>query len=254
MDETASALHLPFVVFWLIAAGLATLWNSGVARHLVGAAALAWWVATQFGAIDRLSGDGVPAAFAAGATLLLGAGLALASLRMEGPRLLGQTLSSYGAFGLAVACTIATFMADPSNRMVFRTEVWISACGIAGVVLAFASAAMARRGGPAFAGLAGALALLVVTGLAQPAAGSEPWLAYALLLGAMLSLVVSGMLDEARPRMVAGWLGLAATIAGVTWGVQGSLLRRAVFLAIAGLVAVGLASALGRLMPKERAP
>ena len=62
----------------------------------------------------------------------------------------------------------------------------------------------------------------------------------------MLCLVVSGMLDDVRPRVVAGWLGLAATIAAITWAVQGSLLRRAVFLAVAGLVAIALASLLGR--------
>jgi hypothetical protein len=63
--------------------------------------------------------------------------------------------------------------------------------------------------------------------------------------------VVSGMLDEVRPRVVAGWIGLASMIAAITWAVRGSLLRRAFFLAIAGLVAVGLAALLGRLLPKE---
>ncbi len=71
-------------------------------------------------------------------------------------------------------------------------------------------------------------------------------------LTAMLCLVVSGMLDDVRPRIVAGWLGLAATIAAVTWAVKGSLLRRAVFLAVSGLVAVALASLLGRLIGRER--
>jgi hypothetical protein len=43
-------------------------------------------------------------------------------------------------------------------------------------------------------------------------------------------------------------------IADITWAVKGSLLRRALFLAVAGLVAVGLATLLARLLPKERAP
>jgi hypothetical protein len=51
--------------------------------------------------------------------------------------------------------------------------------------------------------------------------------------------------------VVAGWIGLAAVIAGVTWAVQGSLLRRSAFLAAAGLAAVALASLLGRVLPKE---
>jgi hypothetical protein len=102
------------------------------------------------------------------------------------------------------------------------------------------------------AGIAVALALVVASGLIPTAAVAEPWLAYALALSAMLCLVVSGMLDDVRPRIVAGWLGLAATIAAVTWAVKGSLLRRAVFLAAAGLVAVALASLLGRLIGRER--
>jgi len=67
----------------------------------------------------------------------------------------------------------------------------------------------------------------------------------------MLCLVVSGMLDDVRPRVVAGWLGLGLMIAGITWAVKGSLLRRAAFLAIAGITAVVLAALLSRLVPKE---
>ena len=96
------------------------------------------------------------------------------------------------------------------------------------------------------------LALVVASGLIPTAAADEPWLSYALALSAMLCLVVSGMLDDVRPRIVAGWLGLAATIAAVTWAVKGSLLRRAVFLAVSGLVAVALASLLGRFIGRER--
>jgi hypothetical protein len=90
--------------------------------------------------------------------------------------------------------------------------------------------------------------------LSWPVGRGEPWHVYALGLGAMLSLVVSGMLDDVRPRVVAGWLGLAGAIAAITWAVRGSLLRRAVFLAAAGLVSIVLASALGRLLGKEQRP
>lgn len=250
--EISQALHLPFVAFWLIAAGLAVAWNSGVARHLVAVAALTWWGVTQFGAAERLTSEVVPAVFTAGAALMLGAGLMLASLRLETLRLFGLTLSTYGAFGLAIVCAVTTLIADPSHRVAFAAESWVSSCGALGALLAFGAAGLTRRAGPAFAGLASGMAVFVMTGLARPAGGAEPWLGYALLLGAMLFLVVSGMLDEVRPRVVAGWLGLAGTIAAITWAVRGSLLRRAVFLAIAGLAAVGLASVLGRLMPKER--
>jgi hypothetical protein len=84
---------------------------------------------------------------------------------------------------------------------------------------------------------------------AQPRAG-EPWLLYACCLCAMVGLVVSGMLDDARPRIVAGWLGIAGVIAAITWAVKGSLLARSVFLAGAGAVAVVLALALNRLLPR----
>jgi uncharacterized membrane protein len=252
MFEASQAPHLPFVAFWLITAGLAVAWNSAVARHLVGVAALAWWGVTQLADVDHFLGGAVPATFAAGVALLLGAGLVLAGLRANTLRLFGLTLSTYGAFGLAIGCTLVTLMADPSYRTAVGVQAWATLCGVGGVLLAFVGAAMVRRAGPAFSGLASGLVLLVFTGVTPPVGGGEPWLAYALLLGAMLCLVVSGMLDEVRPRVVAGWLGLSGTIAAITWAVRGSLLRRAVFLAIAGLIAVGLASTLGKLMPKER--
>src|SRR5665647_109522 len=225
MFETSQAPHLPFVAFWLIAASLAVAWNSVVARHLIAVAALAWWGVTEFNVAVHVTGSGAPATLAGGAALLLGAGLALASLRVETLRHLGLTLSTYGAFGLAFACAVTALIADPSNRPTFGAESWATSCGVVGVVLAFAGAAMVRRPGPAFAGLASGLTLFVVVGMARPVNGDEPWLAYALLLAAMLCLVISGMLDEVRPRVVAGWLGLAATMAAITWGVRGSLLR-----------------------------
>jgi Flp pilus assembly protein protease CpaA len=73
---------------------------------------------------------------------------------------------------------------------------------------------------------------------------------YALCLCAMVGLVASGMLDDVRPRIVAGWLGVAGVIAAITWAVQGSLLGRSVFLAAAGAVAVVLALGLNRLLPR----
>ena len=45
--DAPDALHLPFVLVWLIAAGLAFAWNSRVAAHLVAIAALPWWIATS---------------------------------------------------------------------------------------------------------------------------------------------------------------------------------------------------------------
>jgi energy-converting hydrogenase Eha subunit H len=64
--------------------------------------------------------------------------------------------------------------------------------------------------------------------------------------------LVSGALEEVRPRLVAGWIGIGSVIAAITWMVEGSLLRRAAFLAIAGIAAIGLAAALGRLTHGDR--
>ena len=55
--------HLPFVAFWLIAAGLAFAWNSRVAAHLVAVAALPWWIAAAlelvpYGFEHAVLGDG----------------------------------------------------------------------------------------------------------------------------------------------------------------------------------------------------
>jgi hypothetical protein len=113
-------------------------------------------------------------------------------------------------------------------------------------------AAVGRSAGHVFAGVALVFAMVVAAGWAGAAVFPQPWTAYALALASMLCLVVSGMLDDVRPRVVAGWLGLGLLIAGITWAVRGSLLRRAAFLAIAGLAAVALAALLARLVPKEQ--
>jgi uncharacterized membrane protein len=243
--------HLPFVPFWLLGAVLALVWNSRVAAHLVALAAISWWVVTAL----RFDQDDVGTLFLAdGAALLLGAGLALAYAPREWPRAFGSVLSAYGAFSLAVAAALAVAMSNEFRSAgVTSPPPWAAACGVAGAILGFIAAAIARRAGPAFAGGSAGLALLTAVAWTGTE-GSEPWLAYALELGAMLCLVVSGMLDAARPRIVAGWLGLAGVIAAITWAVKGSLLRRSVFLAVAGGSAVALAVLLDRLRPKTSEP
>jgi len=250
--DTADVPHLPFVGFWLIAGSLALIWKSRVAAHLVALASLPWWVAAAI----QLSVDDLAPLFvlADGAALLLGEGLALAAAPWQRTREAGAVLANYGAFSLAIVAAITAAM---YNDLVYLhagadgPPSWASACGIAGAVLAFTAAAMSRRSGSAFAGAAIAL-VLVAAPLRQPPSG-EPWLVYAVELGAMLCLVVSGMLDGARPRMVAGWIGIAGVIAGITWAVKGSLLRRSLFLAVAGVVAAGLATVFSRLSPRAAA-
>ncbi len=238
--------HLPFTGFWLIAAALALVWNSRVANHLVALAALAWWITTDIGR-DHAAGSELPIATAAGATMMLGAGLALATTRWNAARDFGLTLATYGAFALALAAVVTTIVLSDPDLTSGRVPHWAIVCGAIGVVLAYVAAGISRRTGPVLAAVAGTLVLVVASGLVRHAAGAEPWFGYALELIAMLCLVVSGMLDADRPRVVAGWLGLAAVIIAITWGVRGSLLRRSIFLAIAGAAAVACAVLLGRL-------
>ncbi|KJC44289.1 DUF2157 domain-containing protein [Bradyrhizobium sp. LTSP857] len=250
--DAPDALHLPFVAVWLLAAGLALAWNSRAAAHLVAIAALPWWIATAL----RFDFDGVQPSFvlANGAALLFGAGLAIAAAPSPRALRLGAVLSIYGAFSLAVVAVLEVITVDDIIR--FRTgtapaqPLWAMLCGIAGVVLAFVSAKLTNRAGEAVAGCAIGLVLLAAPIWPASAAG-EPWFAYAALLCAMLCLVVSGMLDSVRPRIVAGWLGIAGVIAGITWAVKGSLLRRSAFLAVAGIITVVFATALNRALPRS---
>jgi uncharacterized membrane protein len=239
--------HLLFVPFWALSAILALAWNSRVAAHLVTLAALAWWWAAAFGVTQN------PFIMTDGAALLLGAGLFLAHSHSPSASLrsFGITLSIYGAFALAALAALAVLA--PLTSGAADPPAWAAGYGLAGMVLAFSTAAVRPRSGAIFAGISIALVLAIADRLVQPAMG-EPWLAYALQLVAMLCLVVSGMLDGERTRTVAGWLGLAAVIASITWAVNGSLLGRSIFLGAAGAAAIVLAMLLGRMLPKESRP
>ena len=137
------------------------------------------------------------------------------------------------------------------NSTVPAQPLWAILCGAVGVILALASAGITRRAGEILAACSIGLVLLAAPIWPASTAG-EPWFAYAALLCAMLCLVVSGVLDDVRPRIAAGWLGIAGVIAGITWAVKGSLLRRSAFLAAAGVVAVVFATALNRALPRAR--
>jgi uncharacterized membrane protein len=239
--------HLLFVPFWALSAILALAWNSRPAAHLVTLAALAWWWAAAFGLAQN------PFIITDGAALLLGAGLFLAHAQSPSASLrsFGIILSIYGAFALAALAPLAVLAPLTSGDA--DPPAWAAGCGLAGMILAFSTAAVGPRSGSIFAGISIALVLAVTNRLVQPAMG-EPWFAYAMELVAMLCLVVSGMLDSARARTVAGWLGLAAVIASITWAVNGSLLGRSAFLGAAGAAAIALAMLLGRMLPKESRP
>ncbi|MCK1389638.1 DUF2157 domain-containing protein [Bradyrhizobium sp. 1] len=249
--DAPDVVHLPFVAVWLIAAALALAWNSRVAAHLVAIAVLPWWIATSL----RFDLGGLQPSFvlANGAALLFGAGLATAATRSPRAVLLGSVLSIYGAFSLAIVAFLEVTTVD--DLIHFRTgtapaqPLWAILCGAAGVILALASAGITRRAGEILAACAIGLVLLAAPIWPASAAG-EPWFAYAALLCAMLCLVVSGVLDDVRPRIVAGWLGIAGVIAGITWAVKGSLLRRSAFLAVAGIIAVVFATVLNRALPR----
>jgi uncharacterized membrane protein len=244
-------LHLPFLLAWLAAAALAFAWNSRVAAHLVALAAIPWWVATSL-RFD-FHGDQPSFVLANGAALLFGAGLAISAASSPRAQRLGSVLSIYGAFALAIVAFLEVTTVDDLFRL--RTGAtaaqppWAVACGVAGVVLALGSAGLTKRPGEILAACAMGLTLLAAP-IWPASAGGEPWFAYAALLLAMLCLVVSGVLDDVRPRIVAGWLGIAGVIAAITWAVKGSLLRRSAFLAASGLIAVVFASALNRMLPR----
>ncbi|MCA1431164.1 DUF2157 domain-containing protein [Bradyrhizobium sp. NBAIM16] len=251
ITDASDVLHLPYVSVWLIAAALAFAWNSRVAAHLVALALLPWWIATSL----RFEFEGTQPSFvlASGAALLFGAGLAIAAAPSPRALRLGSVLSIYGAFSLAIAAFLEVTTVDDLVRFregsIAGQPLWAIACGNAGVILALASAAITRRAGELLA--AGAIGLVLLAAPVWPASmAGESWLAYAALLSAMLCLVVSGMLDDVRPRIVAGWLGMAGVIAGITWAVKGSLLRRSAFLAVAGVAAVAFATALNRMLPR----
>ena len=246
--EAADVPHMPFLAFWLIGAALAVIWNSPVARHLVGVGALGWLLTIFIGMVDRRTGIGV-LQITGWATVLLGGGLIVTEAKFAPLRTLGLTLSTYGSFALALVLAPIGFDSYLSLDPISPDSGLIA--GIAADVVLLALAVARSRAGQAFAWLAQLLAIFVAAGWAGADALPQPWTAYALALAAMLCLVVSGMLDDVRPRVVAGWLGLGLMIAAITWAVKGSLLRRSAFLAVAGAAAVALAVALSRLVPKE---
>jgi uncharacterized membrane protein len=243
-------VHLPFVGFWLIAAALTVAWNAPSARHLVSLAAVSWLISTGFG-LDQSHYAAPLFAVSTGFALLLGGGLAMAGSRSATLGAFGLTVSNYGAFALAL--TLAGIIAASSDSR-GGVPVPMLACAIAAAVLPLVAAIVGRRLGSALAAASIALALIVVSGRWRSSGLDEPWLFFALELTSMLCLVISGMLDEERPRVVAGWIGLALGIAAITWAVRGSLLMRAVFLAAAGLVVIAIASLLGRLLRREQRP
>jgi len=243
--------HFAFVALWLLAGGLALAWNSRVAAHLVAVAALPWWMTSAFQAPLDFRPSFV---LANGAAFLFGGGIALAASPWSRAARVGSVLSTYGAFSLAGVAILEATLANEVFRYhagLANHPLWTISCGVAGVILAFAATAATRRPGTMFAASAIGL-VLAAAALWTPRQSGEPWLAYAALLCAMLCLVVSGMLDAARPRIVAGWLGIAGVIAAITWAVKGSLLNRSIFLAVAGIVAVVLALVLNRFVPRTR--
>lgn len=245
--QFGDAPHVPFVAVWLIGGGLALLWNSPVARHLISLAALFWWSETGIAMSEqRVVGEPM-LIFAAGAALTLGAG-SLAELRGPEPlRAIGATIVTYGWFALAFA--LGLNLVELHIRPEPAAPYWVLGVGVLGAILAVAAAALARRYGLALIGAAIILSLLAALGRQDLSHG--PWFIYALALAAALCVVVAGALDERRPRLVAGWIGLAFVIGTITWTVQGTMLTRSLFLAIAGGTAVVLALVLGRLLPRE---
>jgi len=72
-----------------------------------------------------------------------------------------------------------------------------------------------------------------------------------LALTAMMSLVVSGMLDDVRPRVVAGWVGLGLMICRHHLGREGLAVAPRRVPRGCRRLRVIFAALLSRLMPKE---
>ena len=162
--------HLPFVAFWLVAAGLALAWNSRVAAHLVALAALPWWIAA---AVELTINDFHRVfVLADGAALMFGGGLLLAAAPWQRTIRPAAVLATYGAFmlaGVAVLQTATTYDLLGSNQGGPGQPMWAIACGVAGAIFAIAAAAMTRRAGVAFA--AGAIGLCCSRDDLETAAG-----------------------------------------------------------------------------------
>lgn len=239
--------HLLFIAFWLAAVALAIAWNSVPARHLVSIAILVWWITTSI-RLSGLDSDAPIPILAAGASLVLGIAFMVQIRGPESVRALGVTAADYGAFALAVVLPL--IVSNLFGRWPTDFPPWTAGCGIVGLALAIAASVLARRPSFAVASAAIALSLFAAAARRQGFPGGE-WSSYATAIAAVLCLIVSGMLDEARPRVVAGWIGFAAVIATITWAVQATLITRSLFLAVAGAAAVLLALALGRLLPRD---
>src|SRR5262249_29957307 len=147
------------------------------------------------------------------------------------------TVVTYGFFALAIVLGLDLIELPSSVKAAL--PAWVLAAGIIGIALAVAAAALSRRYGLGL--LAVAIALGVLAALGRHDLSHGPWFIYALALAGALSLVLAGALDERRPRLVAGWIGLAFVIGMITWTVEGTMLMRSLFLAVAGGAAIVLA-------------
>lgn len=253
--ETAD-LYLPFLGIWTIAACLAVIWNDFAARHMAAIAAVVGWLTWAIASQSlRTEPDGsLVFAFYAGIALLFGAGHALASRGPHPSRSFGLTLSDYGFVALAFGPAVGVIVEDPEwhlGRGLIGTGPpgWSIACAAAGLILAIAASAVRRSFASIAAVLAIALVLIAVSGWVQYL-GLGRWPGYGLALVSTLCFLISGMLED--KRSYAGWIGFAAVTVAITWGVKASLLHRAAFLAISGIVALALASVFGRVFPRER--
>lgn len=240
------APHFPFLVLWFATASLAFAWNSRWAVHVVVLALQPWWLAV---ALQQLSINLSPTfSLIAGATLMLGGGLALTAVGRPRLRVVGEVLSVYGAFLLAGAVVLQTCTALRLMPVAANYPMWAIYGVAAGAILAVAAAALTRRAATALA--VAAILLTIAAGLLTLPHTGGPWLILAAELCAMLCLVVSGMMDASRSRIVAGWIGIAGIIGFITWAANGALLQRSFFLLTTGAISVAIAALLHRRLPR----
>ena len=240
--------HLGYAVFWLPMAGLALAWQGATARHIAVLCFGFWWlmlgVNYRLGTWDlSLIEHGL-----GGATLALGLG-ALAQTYGRGRVAdAGATFFDYGCFGLMLTLAFGVGVAG-HGRLSSLWPWWIVvsiALGLLGLVIALVQSANRL-------GLATLLGAWVLVFFVMPfEAYALPKLVYGgLATGSAVLMLLYATTQERRPRYVAAWLGFGGVVMMLTWAFGSGLLDRAILLALAGLLTIGIAALLKKFKPAE---
>lgn len=247
-QEQSLRLHWPFLVAWAVAAGVSMRDDKPAARHLVAAAAVAW------AGVVELAGHR-PGLSDATAVIVMLLGCALLAAGSDRKRIaaFGDILAIYAFFALAGTAFLGSvgpsYWRTPAGPIPGGEIQHVAmALGLAGLAIA---AAIGRARALAMTGLAASAAVLVLNRAPIP---NDFRLHGFLALVAALTLIVGGAYAGRRPVFIAGWIAFALVVGNLTWFAAPTFLERAVFLALAGGIAVAAALALRRLEASRPAP